>query len=238
MGSVPSDSPDRYTPTVSAEYAAQIQRWHDRAYREGCAETASETTVSYLGATITVPPEVMPIVPTSHLLGQAVLEQARPSDRVLDMGTGSGVNAVLAATRGADVMAVDINPHSLAATQANATRNGMEQRIEVRHSDVFSAVEGSFDLIIFDPPFRWFRPRDLLETAMSDENYRALTRFFTDARQHLAPQGRMLIFFGTSGDLGYLTHLMTAHGFTADVLARDQLTQDGWTVEYFTFLVT
>lgn len=180
----------------------------------------------------------MPITPMSHLLGEAVLAQVRPGDRVLDMGTGSGVNAVLAATQGADLVAVDINPHALRAAQANATRNGVSQRVEVRHSDVFHSVEGTFDLLVFDPPFRWFRPRDLLEAAMSDENYRAMTEFFINARDHLSPQGRMLIFFGTSGDLGYLTDLMTEHGFTADVVARDQLTRDGWTVEYFTFLVT
>jgi release factor glutamine methyltransferase len=59
---------------------------------------------------------------------------------------------------------------------------------------VFSNVDGAFDLIIFDPPFRWFAPRDLLEAATTDENYQALTRFFRQARQHLTHRGRMLIF--------------------------------------------
>jgi release factor glutamine methyltransferase len=76
---------------------------------------------------------------------------------------------------------------------------------------VFSTVDGTFDLIIFDPPFRWFAPRDLLEAASADESYRALTTFFLSARHHLAPNGRMLVFFGTSGDLGYLQQLMARH---------------------------
>ena len=97
----------------------------------------------------------------SHLLGEAVLAEVTETDRVLDLGTGSGVNAILAASQSLGVVAVDINPHALAAAQDNAVRNGVAERIKVRHSDVFTNVDGAFDLIIFDPPFRWFAPRDL-----------------------------------------------------------------------------
>lgn len=227
-----------FMPTVSDEYAEQIRLWHERAYREGRSEGKSEQTFSYLGLTIVVPPEVMPVTPVSHLLGEAVLAYVREGDRVLDMGTGSGVNAVLAAIRGAEVLAVDTNPRAVGAARGNAARNGVDDRIEVRQSDVFSQVEGTFDLIVFDPPFRWFRPRDLLEAAMTDQGYRAMTEFFRQARRHLSPQGKMLIFFGTSGDLGYLKNLIAENGFSAEAVASDDLTRDGWKVEYLTFLVT
>jgi release factor glutamine methyltransferase len=122
---------------------------------------------------------------------------------------------------------VDINPRALEAAQANADRNGVSKLVDVRESDVFSEVVGGFDLIIFDPPFRWFRPRDLVETAMADEGYRAMTTFFQQARQHLAPTGRMLIFFGTSGDIGYLRGLLAEEGFSSEVIAHDDLDQGG-----------
>ena len=48
----------------------------------------------------------------------------------------------------------------------------------------------------------------------------------------------MLIFFGTSGDLGYLQQLMGGEGFTSQVVATDSVSRDGWKVEYFTFRVT
>jgi release factor glutamine methyltransferase len=67
---------------------------------------------------------------------------------------------------------------SAAAARYNAVRNGVADRIQICHSDVFSNVEGAFDLIIFDPPFRWFAPGELLEAATTDENYQALTGFF------------------------------------------------------------
>ncbi|HVB53225.1 MAG TPA: methyltransferase [Candidatus Acidoferrales bacterium] len=102
--------------------------------------------------TLLVPPEVMPISGVSYVLGEAVLAEVRTSDRVLDMGAGCGVNSILAASKGAAVVAVDINPLAVEAARANAERNRV--RIGVRLSDGFSAVHGRCDLIIFDPPFR------------------------------------------------------------------------------------
>jgi release factor glutamine methyltransferase len=224
-----------YIPTVSAEYAERIRCWHERAYQAARTEGRVAQTFAYLGRTIVVPPDVMPITPVSHLLGEAVLAEVRQSDRVLDMGTGSGVNAILAAGTSSNVLAVDINPRALAAARANAERNGVADRIDVRYSDVFTAVNGTFDLIIFDPPFRWFAPRDVLEAASTDENYQALTTFFRSARRYLAPGGRMLIFFGTSGDLGYLEHLIGQQGFHAQTVAHQDLVKDGMQVEYFTY---
>src|SRR5690606_41677983 len=96
----------------------------------------------------------MPLTPVSELLGGAVLDEVRVGDRVLDMGTGSGVNAVLAAAEAESVLAVDINPKALEATRDNARRNDVADRIEVRRIGVFSDVDGRFDLIAFGPPFR------------------------------------------------------------------------------------
>jgi release factor glutamine methyltransferase len=48
----------------------------------------------------------------------------------------------------------------------------------------------------------------------------------------------MLIFFGTSGDLGYLVSLIEAEHFDASVIAHDDLTRDGVTVDYFTYRLT
>lgn len=233
-----SEDQTSYRPMMPAERVQQITRWHERAYGEHLAAGAEERTFDYLGTTIVVPVMVMPITPVSHLLGDSVLAEVHAGDRVLDMGTGSGVNAVLAAGRGATVLAVDISENALEAALANAERNGVADRIEVRRSDVFSAVEGVFDLIVFDPPFRWFEPRDLFEAAMTDSGYGAMTRFFGEARDHLSSAGRMLIFFGTSGDLDYLRGLMRAAGFSARVVAQDGGERDGVRVDYFTFLLT
>jgi release factor glutamine methyltransferase len=220
-----------YRPLVSEQYAEQIRRWHERSYAASVEEGRGERVFEYLGRTLTVPPDVQPITRMSHLLGQAVLDEVRASDRVLDMGTGSGVNAILPAGTAASMLAVDISEPAVAAARANAVANGVE--VEVRRSDVFGAVDGEFDLIVFDPPFRWFAPRSVLEAATTDEDYTALTRFFAEVDEHLAPGGRILLFFGTSGDIEYVRRLSAR--FDTEVVATERLTRDGWDVDYFTF---
>lgn len=226
-----------YRPTVSAEEAARMQAWHDEHYEYLRRVSEEGEVFEYLGLTLVVPPHVQVIESTSDLLGKQVLDEVKPDDRVLDMGTGSGVNAILAATRGAEVVAVDVNPHAVEAARANAERNGVPDRIEIRQSDLFGEVEGRFDLVIFDPPFRWMKPRDWAEASITDEDYRALTAFFANVREHLTENGRILVFFGTTADIGYLEQLIEANGLASRIVDRRELEKDGHPVEYRTYRI-
>lgn len=226
-----------YRPTVSPEEAARMQAWHDEHY-EYLKKVSEEGEVfEYLGLTLVVPPHVQVIESTSDLLGKQVLDEVEPGERVLDMGTGSGVNAILAAGRGAEVVAVDVNPHAVEAARANAERNGVPDRVTVAQSDLFSEVDGRFDLVIFDPPFRWMKPRDWAEASITDEDYRTLTAFFANVRDHLAENGRILVFFGTTADIGYLEQLVETNGLASRVVARRRLEKDGHPVEYRTYRI-
>ncbi|MHB1522816.1 MAG: hypothetical protein ACYCS9_09785 [Candidatus Dormibacteria bacterium] len=93
-----------------------------------------------------------------HLLGEAAVGEARAGVRFLDLGTGSGASGLLAAGAGAEVVAGDMN------------RRAPGPAAEFRFSDVFVQGPERVDLLIFDPRFRWFRPRGLMEAASSDEN--------------------------------------------------------------------
>jgi release factor glutamine methyltransferase len=141
-----------HEPMMSAERAQRIREWQDAIF--AAQKDAADVTMSYLGLELTVPRQVHAPAPMSELLGRAVLAEVRGSDRVLDMGAGSGVNAILAASRSSEVVAVDVNPFAIETARQNAQRNGVSARVEVVESDVFRNVEGTFHLIVFDPPFR------------------------------------------------------------------------------------
>lgn len=191
-----------------------------------------------MGRSLVVPPGVFVPTPVSPLLGKAVLAEVQYNDRVLDLGTGSGVNAILAASKTRDVVAVDINPASIICAKRNAKRNRVESHIRFLVSDLFDKVSGRFDLIIFDPPFRWFKPRSIEERATADEDYATLTTFFTRLTGVLRPGGRVLLSFGTSGDIAYLRHLMTQAGLRKRIVASKEITKDGWKVKYFIYKLT
>ena len=77
---------------------------------------------------------------------RALDEIALAGRRVLDLGTGTAVLAIAAARRGAQVVAVDVDPLATDAARANARRNGVA--IEVRSGGV-EAVDGErFDVVV------------------------------------------------------------------------------------------
>src|SRR5207302_170655 len=84
-------------------------------------------------------------------------------DRALDIGTGSGIHALLAAEHAKHVVAVDVNERALAYTRLNAALNGLDN-VECRTGSLFEPVAGeSFDLITCNAPYvvspeqRWTR---------------------------------------------------------------------------------
>jgi methylase of polypeptide subunit release factors len=87
----------------------------------------------------------------SALLAKLTLRQQ--FHRALDMGTGEGVQAILAARHCDQVVATDINPRALAFARFNLAWNGIEN-VELREGDRSEPVRGEeFDLIVSNPPY-------------------------------------------------------------------------------------
>jgi len=89
--------------------------------------------------------------PTASWL--AALTPRRRVGRALDIGTGSGAQALLAARHSDQVIATDLNPRAVAFTALNAALNGIDN-LEVRLGSLFDPVAGeTFDLITCNAPY-------------------------------------------------------------------------------------
>jgi release factor glutamine methyltransferase len=89
----------------------------------------------------------------THLLARALgAEPIGPGTRVLDLCTGSGALALLAALRGAHVSATDLSWRAVLSARLNAAR--ARQRVRVLRGDLSGPVRGQrFDLVVSNPPY-------------------------------------------------------------------------------------
>lgn len=84
----------------------------------------------------------------------------RPEDRVLDMGTGSGIIALILAhrSRHLEIVGIEVQPELAELARENVSANGMEDRIQIRCQDLNSMrprdVGGLVDMVICNPPYR------------------------------------------------------------------------------------
>jgi len=145
----------------------------------------------------------------SFLLAAYVKKLAR--GKVLDMGSGSGIQAEVALENTKDVLAVDINQDAV-----DYCRNKELRSIQ---SDLFQNVNGKFDLIIFNPPYlpleREYGGILMTEKDFSYINdvsivggkngYETIERFLKDAKNYLNYHGIILLSFSSlSGNIELL----------------------------------
>lgn len=98
-----------------------------------------------------LPDHVTAVSHTSAVCASLTVRQ--PAGLVFDLGTGSGVQALLAARHATKVVATDVNPRAIAFTQFNAVLNHITN-IELRSGSLFAPVVGDrFDLIVSNAPY-------------------------------------------------------------------------------------
>ena len=155
----------------------------------------------------------------SWLLASQVKKYAQ-GKKVLDMGTGSGIQALTAKEAGASsVLAVDINRKALAEVQ--------KKGISTQYSNLFTKVPQKFDLIMCNPPYL---PADAQE---DKESARATTggkkgdewilTFLTQAPKHLTKGGLMLLLLSSLTPRRKINALLKKQNLTKKVLIQQKL---------------
>ncbi|MFZ0926793.1 MAG: HemK2/MTQ2 family protein methyltransferase [Halobacteriota archaeon] len=173
--------------------------------------------VHYLSEQVLLLPDVYEPCDDTYLLVDAALNEVRPTDSVLEVGTGCGIIAKMVAERARCVIATDKNPRAV----ANAQLNGVEAIV----GDLFSDLDSRFDLIIFNPPYLPSR-----SDTSSDWQTRAwdggpsgrevIVRFLSQVGKYLTEKGRVLLMISSITGYKEVTELMHAQFGIVRVIAE------------------
>jgi len=152
-----------------------------------------------------------------------MMDPAKPL-RILDVGTGSGaiLLALLSELTDASGIGTDIAPGALITAKQNADALGLSARAEFAVSDYFSAVSGTFGIIISNPPYIRTADIESLSTEVrSHEPYCALDggvdglaayrTLCAQSPAHLRPGGALIVEVG-HGQAEAVAGLMQATG--------------------------
>ncbi|MCB1995079.1 MAG: 50S ribosomal protein L3 N(5)-glutamine methyltransferase [Burkholderiaceae bacterium] len=132
--------------------------------------------------------------------------------RVLDLCTGNGSLAVLAALAWPDVKvdATDLSADALAVAELNLQRHHLEERITLRQGDGLAAARGAYDLVLCNPPYvnrasmaalpAEFRAEPALALdgnfAGGDDGMDFVRRLLGGAARHMTPQAVLVLEIG------------------------------------------
>jgi release factor glutamine methyltransferase len=154
----------------------------------------------------------------TYLLLDAARAEVKPGDRVLEVGTGSGLIAAEIAKISPGI-ATDINPHAVYCAH--------EAGVGVVLCSLFDAIRGRFDLILFNPPYLPTEPReridDWLEYALDGgkTGRETIERFASTVARVMAPGGRILLLISSLTGLEETVGLFARQGYSAEVIRQD-----------------
>ncbi len=187
--------------------------------------------VDILGKKLIVYPNVLsPLYDWSGRFHVENLPDIRGKD-FLEIGCGSGLISIFAHFNGAkSVTAVDINPAAVENTEDNFRRY-KASNCRAHVSDVFTNVEGKYDVILFNAPYHGTEPADDLEKSVTDTGYKSLRTFLSQAMQYLRSGGQIVLGFSESGDTGLLKQLLQESSLRVVRLISD--TRQGYNCQIY-----
>lgn len=191
----------------------------EKRFREFLRRRASGEPFQYIaekqeffGLDFTVTPDVLIPRPETELIVEAAIEILQNSENPIfcEVGVGSGCVAVsvLHKFETATAVGLDISENALQITKKNAEKHNVSERLNLKISDVFAALEKEkFDLIVSNPPYisgedfaslppevRDFEP----SVALTDkkDGLSIIKKIIGEARQFLKPKGYLLLEIG------------------------------------------
>lgn len=183
------------------------------------------TIVYYKNKTFTIDPEVYEPAEDTFLLADNL--DVRKGERVLELGTGCGLLAILAARAGARVVATDISPLALACARKNAVAHGASDLIDFRLGKLFEPVDGErFDLVIFNPPYLPVRDDEAIGNNIDlaweagPDGRAVIDPFLGELSSHLVEHGCALFVQSSLSNIAKTLFALRTRDFKVDFVSR------------------
>ena len=171
-------------------------------------------------------PQVYAPAEDTFLLADSLL--VKIGDDVLEIGTGTGLVALVASKKASKVVATDINPHALECARANAGRNGVKN-MEIRPGDLFGPVpEEKFDLILFNTPYLPTDEDDIIGDELDAawdggaDGRRVIDLFLKEVKNHLKDKGIVQLVQSSLSNNEKTCHELEQLGFGVEITARER----------------
>src|ERR1700754_2235924 len=172
----------------------------------------------YVDERVIVPRSFIGELMDSHFGGEedagALIDDPAAVERVLDLCTGSGCLAILAAHHfpNATVDAVDISKGALDVAARNVGEHGLDERITLHRGDLFAPLgDSKYDLIITNPPYvdaegmAALPPECRAEPKLAfdggPDGLDVVRRILAEAPDHLTPDGGLICEIGRGREL-------------------------------------
>jgi release factor glutamine methyltransferase len=133
--------------------------------------------------------------------------------KLLEVGTGSGILAAYCASKGADVTASDIDPGAIKELSSAAGTLGIV--IRTICCDLFPLIDERFDIVVFNPPY--LPSRGFGDGAVDGGKHGTATikRFLSRLSEHLSKNGFALLLLSSLNDPEDLKRAYPGLGFEA-----------------------
>ena len=143
---------------------------------------------------------------------------------VLDMGTGSGIQALVVSKKAKRVLGVDINPRAVELAEKNAKINRSNNVVFIV-SDLFDKVTGEYDLILFNAPY--LPVEDEIEGSEQWSGGKTgrnlLERFARDVKDYLREDGIILVTISSLTGLEETKKLFKRYGFKTGIIRKKKV---------------
>lgn len=150
-------------------------------------------------------------------------------DRVLEIGTGTGLVALYAAKIAKYVVATDINPWAVKCAKDNVEMN-KTHNVEVRCGNLFQPLKNEkFDLILFNTPYlpteEYEKKDDYLNAAWDGgaDGRKIIDLFLEDVKDHLKDDGRVQLVQSSLSNIKKTLYKLEEKGFETVQTASERL---------------